>query len=64
MALREFTDADMAKLIGHCTASGVRKWRNGDRVPRRQFLLRIQQVTEGAVCPADFYADLRDEVAA
>jgi hypothetical protein len=57
MALRAFNDADMAKLIGQCTASGVRKWRCGERVPRRQFMLRIVHVTEGAVRASDFFSD-------
>ena len=54
MALRSLSDEEMAKLIGHCTASAVRKWRAGDRFPGTQFLTKIRQVTEGAVCPNDF----------
>jgi len=63
MALRSFSDADMARLIGHCTASGVRKWRCGDRVPRRQFMFRIEQITEGVVSPADFFVQQKGDAA-
>lgn len=51
--------ADFAKLmtadgITTCSEFGVRKWVRGERTPRPDAMRRIEQVTGGAVAPADF----------
>lgn len=37
-----------------CTASGVRKWRFGERMPRLARMKAIQQLSNGKVTPNDF----------
>lgn len=44
----------MAAVIGGVSASGVRKWANGERVPRPEQMRRVMEVTNGAVEPNDF----------
>lgn len=62
MLLREwrkskgFTQLTLAQKLGvHQTT--VASWEGGHKVPRQQQMLRIRQVTEGAVTAADFYDD-------
>lgn len=56
-------DPAMAGLIGDdVSAWAVRKWRYGQRVPRRDMQKRIERVTEGVVTTADLFA-AADEVA-
>lgn len=45
---------EMAAIIGGVSVSGVRKWANGERVPRVEQMRRIVDVTGGAVEPNDF----------
>lgn len=54
MGERGLSDADMAALICDCSASAVKKWRNGMRIPRPRFLARIRDVTDGEVSFNDF----------
>lgn len=42
-----------AGMVGS-SASAVRKWRAGERTPRRDQMLRIREVTNGAVTADDF----------
>ena len=60
MAQRGLKDRDMAALIGGCQESAVRKWRAGARIPRRESLMRILEVTAGAVRPEDFFLQQGD----
>lgn len=54
MRERDLDPDEMAALIGGVSASGVRKWANGERVPRAGQMRRINDVTNGAVEPNDF----------
>ena len=45
----------MAALIGDVTASGVSKWRRGERIPRPGEMAKIMSATNGMVQPNDFY---------
>lgn len=47
------THSDFAKLIG-CEQPTVTRYVKG-RIPSRDVILRISQVTNGAVTPNDFY---------
>lgn len=48
-------DDAMASIIGDCSASGVRKWKYGERIPERSTMQRIFEATNGEVAPNDFY---------
>lgn len=54
MTAEKISPEQMASLVGDVSASGVRKWVYGDRVPRPDQLRRIAEVTAGAVMPNDF----------
>lgn len=54
MKERGLDDAGMAGLIGECTPLQVRKWKYRERTPRLPELIRIQNVTNSLVNPADF----------
>ena len=54
MTRHELDDAGMAERIGDCSVSGVKKWRRGDRTPRRDHLRRIARATGGEVTANDF----------
>jgi hypothetical protein len=47
-------DATMAAKLGNCSAHAVKKWRYLERVPRLEQMLRIKEVTRGAVKLEDF----------
>lgn len=51
------TIPDLAEKIGDVTVSGVRKWLNGERVPRPDQMRKIYEVTNGLVSPNDFYLE-------
>jgi transcriptional regulator with XRE-family HTH domain len=63
MSLRSFTAATMAELIG-CSEGAIRKWQYGERIPGTENLIRIREITDGAVCPDDFIFSPRRKVAA
>lgn len=52
---QSLTPEDFANVVGDVSASGVRKWMSGDRVPRRDQMERIVTATDGAVMPNDFF---------
>lgn len=52
---KNLTDEALAGLIGDCTVSALRKWLAGDRIPRKDQMERIADVTDGSVLPNDFY---------
>jgi len=54
MRANRLTNAAFAEIIGSVGPSAVRKWRYGERYPRIEELVKIQQVTKGKVTPADF----------
>lgn len=60
MKERGIDDDAMASLIGDCSASAVRKWKYGERVPRPNHLRRIVEATEGAVTANDFFGSPDD----
>lgn len=46
--------ADFAADIG-VSLQAVDRYRHGQRIPRPEVMVRIYSVTEGEVCPNDFY---------
>jgi DNA-binding transcriptional regulator YdaS (Cro superfamily) len=54
-------DAGLAQLVGDCSASGVRKWRKGERSPRAKQMRAIAVLTEGRVTPNDFFGVKEEE---
>lgn len=54
LKLSKLDDEAFAASIG-CSASAVRKWKYGERIPRRHTLTRIESATNGAVTVADFF---------
>jgi transcriptional regulator with XRE-family HTH domain len=45
----------LAGAIGGVSASGVRKWVAGERIPRRDQIEKIAEITGGDVLPNDFF---------
>lgn len=45
----------VAAAIGDVTASGVRKWMGGERIPRRDQMERLAEFSVGRVMPNDFF---------
>lgn len=54
LAEKKISHQDFGKLVG-ASEFGVRKWVRGERVPRNDAMRKIQEVTGGAVGPADFF---------
>lgn len=54
MRQHALSDDAMAALVGGCSASAVRKWKYGERMPRAGVLARIHDATEGHVTANDF----------
>lgn len=46
--------AAFANEVGDVTEHGVKKWARGERLPRRNALRRIAEVTGGMVTATDF----------
>lgn len=53
MKANNVSDADLAAYLGR-SEGAVRKWRWGQRLPRREVMVQIQEFTGGAVNPVDF----------
>ena len=54
MQERGWKDADLAQRIG-VSVQAANRYRRGMRIPERDVMRRIVEVTGGAVTPADFY---------
>lgn len=54
LAENKITAEDMATRIG-ASVSAVRKWARDERIPGKDQMRRIAEVTDGAVMPIDFY---------
>jgi transcriptional regulator with XRE-family HTH domain len=52
---QNLTDDALAAIIGDCSVSALRKWFSGERIPRKDQMERIAEVTAGKVLPNDFY---------
>jgi uncharacterized protein YjcR len=52
---KEMRPDDLAEMIGNVSVSGVRKWISGERIPRRDQMEKIVEVTAGEVLPNDFF---------
>ena len=50
----DLDDASFALSLGNCQATAVRKWRLGERFPRKDQLRRIAEITNNDVTPNDF----------
>ncbi len=46
--------ADIARLVGR-TPGAVSNWETGKRIPRRDEMAAVVQITDGAVTPNDFH---------
>ncbi|WP_018407903.1 hypothetical protein [Methylocystis rosea] len=58
LKLNEIADeAFAAEFDGEISASAVRKWKYGERNPRLPELVRIEEITNGAVTARDFLPD-------
>lgn len=55
LAAEKLSPAEFGKQVG-ATGMAVRYWIRGFRTPRRDMMERIRQVTEGQVCPQDFFS--------
>jgi len=61
MTLDEFrkekglTYAALARVLGATHATIVRRWCIGDKMPSKKYMVTIQEVSQGAVQPNDFY---------
>lgn len=53
MKLANLSDTDIARKLG-CSEGAVKKWRYGERIPRRDQLRQIHDITNGAVTANDF----------
>lgn len=58
----QITDASFAAKVG-VSPFAVRKWKYGERMPRRAHLRLIRAATAGAVLANDFMADAGGVVA-
>lgn len=54
MAREKISEEQFAASLRDVSASGVRKWMRGERVPRPDQQRRIFDLTAGAVTPNDF----------
>jgi hypothetical protein len=48
------TDVDVATMVGGVSSHAVKKWKYGERVPRRAELQRLADISAGKVSPNDF----------
>jgi DNA-binding transcriptional regulator YdaS (Cro superfamily) len=46
---------EFANRLDGVSPGGLRKWISGERVPRKEHMEKIFEVTEGKVTPNDFY---------
>lgn len=53
LELRKISPAAFGEMVG-ASEPGVVKWMRGERVPRRETMRKIMDVTDGAVGPSDF----------
>lgn len=60
---RGVTDETFATLLENCTVHAVRKWKYGEREPDAGTIVRIKEITGGAVTVEDWAQQAR-EVAA
>ncbi len=62
---RESLDDDaVAERVGDVTGSAVKKWKYGERLPRRDELLKLYEISGGVVTPNSFVLDPEQESAA
>lgn len=47
-------DGQVADLVGGVSGHAVKKWKYGERIPRRAELLRLIEISSGKVSPNDF----------
>ena len=60
MKLHHISPDDMATRIDGVSASAVRKWMYGERMPRPEQMRRIAEITERQVMPNDFILELSE----
>lgn len=54
MRQANLSDTDVADRVGGVSAHAVKKWKYGERIPRRAELLKLVEISEGKVSPNDF----------
>lgn len=56
MRINSLSPEALAARLGDVSASGVRKWANEERIPRKDQIERIIEITDGRVMPNDFFS--------
>jgi DNA-binding transcriptional regulator YdaS (Cro superfamily) len=56
LTTNEISHAEMARRVGGVTSEAVRLWAGGRRMPDTKHILRIAEVTDGAVTVTDMHA--------
>lgn len=56
MRINSLSPEALASRLGDVSASGVRKWANEERIPRKDQIERIIEITDGQVMPNDFFS--------
>lgn len=54
LEVMKISPAEFGEMVG-ASEPGVLKWARGDRVPRKEAMRKILEVTDGAVGPSDFF---------
>jgi transcriptional regulator with XRE-family HTH domain len=57
---RDLSSRKFASEMGGVSASGVRKWIYGERIPRPDQMRKIAEITGGLVEPNDFILNVED----
>jgi hypothetical protein len=48
------TDSEVADKVGGISSHAVKKWKYGERIPRRAEQRRLTEISDGKVTPNDF----------
>ena len=54
MKLHHASDSDIALAVGTVSPAAVKKWKYGETSPRLPELVKLVELTNGAVTPNDF----------
>lgn len=64
MRSENLDDQQVAKLLGNCSASAVKKWKYGERVPDAKRILQIESLSKGGISLTDWVKPAEPERAA
>lgn len=59
---RNLTRVEMGDLVG-TTSEAIRLYERGDRIPHKDIMVRLWEISDGAVMPNDFYEAYTDTAA-